>query len=468
MACLTCPTCRTAKLERPPAYTVAGGLNFDASLVDPDEEPQERKPILELPVTEGGRNDHLKSLVGKWANESIPRGEIMQRAFDWNAKNHPPMSTDEVMKTVMSVINTIENNGQIVPVTSEGAGRTTAKLEEVPIYDAFALMDDPRKLPPYLINGLFRQGDNVVLAGPPKSMKSFLQAELIYSIAWGEDFLTDFEVESEGKPVVWIQAEMPWYETQRRKTLAFDEHGVEYLIDELLKRLDGEIPAVLAVDSLASVFAEDNENDNADMQFFLRNRLGRFREVFGDDLTIVLLHHSNKGKVADLRKDPFNSLRGASALRGWYSAGMVMFKENPVDQHAEIHFEMRGEMPIEQINVELQNGQLRRFEKPDVDSDAMVMSSYEQEFLNAVKVFEKDGRPLTTAKTGGGPFAPREITLFKKVKKGTAFNKRLRVYEEAMHNLIDQGKLEVVDMSSKRGGLSRQLFIADSNKNEEA
>jgi hypothetical protein len=456
-------------------------LGFDATQVDPNEGGG---PALELPTIEGGRNETLKSLVGRWANERMSRYEIMQRAADWNAKNLPPLGLEEVERTVQSVIGTIERKGeQFVPIVT--VTPTTAR-EELPIYDAFALMDLDRELPPYIVDGLFRQGDNVVLAGPPKSMKSFLQAELLYSIAWGYDFLGR-EIPEE-RLVAWVQAEMPWYESKRRlamhplaqerhaegkpanlfitdrlKTLAFDPSGVDYVIDELIKRLDGEVPGVLAIDSLAAVFDQDSENDNAQMMTFLRERLGRFREAFGEELTIVLLHHANKAKAAEMRADPFNALRGASALRGWYSTGMVMFKNTPLDQFAELHFEMRGEMPADPVKVGLVEGRMTEYEMPDLSGvEVLIADVHEQSFIDHFERYEAAKQSISTISQGRtNSFAPRLMAEHEAAgdgRKVRSMAKRVKTLTDAMNALIAKGVLTTrndYDESRQKGSKSR-------------
>jgi len=451
-----------------------GVLNFDATTVSPDGEA-----ITDEWVPEGQRNVAASRLAGKYIGAGDDLQTVKAKLDEWNSNNPNPLSQNELNTTIASIArtHTARNPQKLIQIEPK-------RFEDVPIYDLFALMDSEKAQPPYLVDGLFRQGDNVILAGPPKSMKSFLMQDMLFGLAWGRTFLGR-EVANE-VPVAWVQAEMPWYETQRRalahpwalerrasgrpsnlfvtdrlSTLAFDERGVDYLIDLMIKRFEGEVPSVLAIDSLAAVWAEDSENDNAQMQIFLRERLGRFREAFGEQLTIVLIHHANKTKVADMRKEPFAALRGASALRGWYSAGMVMFKEGTTDLSAEIHFELRGEAPIEPTKVQLENGVLVKFEEPTIDIAGMVLNTVEQEFMNFFDKFEAEGRNMNGSPQARTGFAPREFAELKHPAKVDGRSRRLTAaqFTGAMSSLVAKGKLIYKDTTTGTGHGSKKALV---------
>jgi hypothetical protein len=460
---------------------VDGRLNFDATNV-PTETLGDA--VSDDYAPPGQRNVAASRLAGKYIGEGNSLEEVKARLDEWNSSNPQPLSQNELNTTIASISLTHTRKNPQKPITV-----SPRQLEDVPLYDLFELVDDPREPPPYMVDGLFRQGDNVILAGPPKSMNSFLLQDLLFGMAWQQNFLgRDISAEF---PVAWVQAEMPWYETQRRandhpwmserkatgkpsnifvsdrlNSLAFDARGVDHVIELMIRRFEGEIPAVVAIDSLASVWAEDSENDNAQMQVFLRERIGRFREAFGDQLTIVIVHHANKTKVSEMRREPFQALRGASALRGWYTAGMVMFKESAADTKAEIHFELRGEAPIEPLTVELTNGILTTFEEPQIDVGALVMNTIEQEFMNYFDKWEAEGRPLNGSARSRFGYAPREFAELKHPAKVDVKARRQAVdkFKSAMSNLVAKGVLiykDTTSLTAKHGSEKALLRCED-------
>lgn len=56
-------------------------------------------------VAEGGRNNALARLCGSWVNDGLTLDECMENAAIWNQKNSPPLPSDEVERTVRSILN---------------------------------------------------------------------------------------------------------------------------------------------------------------------------------------------------------------------------------------------------------------------------------------------------------------------------------------------------------------------------
>ena len=82
-------------------------------------------------------------------------------------------------------------------------------------------------------------------------------------------------------------------------------------------------PDLLVLDPLISCYRGVNENDNSEIQ----EALDRIRDLrpLNPGMSILVAHHHNKAG-AD-QKNPWNSLRGASALAGW-TDGLITLK-NP-------------------------------------------------------------------------------------------------------------------------------------------
>ena len=68
-----------------------------------DAEPNIREVLNEDAAEEGGRNDKLARLVGKWIKEGWGMREILIKAQDWNQTCDPPLSIVETATTTLSI-----------------------------------------------------------------------------------------------------------------------------------------------------------------------------------------------------------------------------------------------------------------------------------------------------------------------------------------------------------------------------
>jgi len=102
---------------------------------------------------------------------------------------------------------------------------------------------------------------------------------------------------------------------------------LDVLDDDSLSDLAATIhawkPDLLILDPLISCYRGVSENDNSEVQ----DALDRIRDLrpLNPGMSIVVAHHHNKA-AAD-QKNPWNSLRGASAVAGW-TDGLITLK-NP-------------------------------------------------------------------------------------------------------------------------------------------
>jgi len=93
---------------------VPGSINLKTNeLVEWKEYPVGLYDINDLlnvymPVEEGERNTTLASLVGRWYKNKLPYEDIVKKAINWNSLNNPPMLEREVIRTIRSVLNTID------------------------------------------------------------------------------------------------------------------------------------------------------------------------------------------------------------------------------------------------------------------------------------------------------------------------------------------------------------------------
>jgi hypothetical protein len=245
------------------------------------------------------------------------------------------------------------------------------------------LTEDVVEEPDYIEPGFAGPGNFVLIAGPPKAQKSFLLQEMLVACATGQGFLMNTFKATRPLRVFYLQAEMNRKLLRKRarefKLLTPDERqllatnlivserfhmilnegGVKTAIDTIKAAFPLDPPDIIAVDPLANVFDQENENDNAQLMRFLTGRIEAVRQAINPSAAVVMVHHATKKSSEDMARDPFVAIRGASALRGYYDSAIVIFRAGEESKVRKVHFELRsGESP-EPMTVELQGGRFR-------------------------------------------------------------------------------------------------------------
>lgn len=239
------------------------------------------------------------------------------------------------------------DNREFDALTGKAADEPTDKPRLL-VESGAALFDE--QFPPrqFLVDDLIQRGDFVLLAGRPKSGKSWLVLQLAQAIDGGTEFL--------GKATTKTKVLYLALEDGRRRVaerlhirrwkpetacltfdcMAFDGdrgtagEGLEQLFNTILENQFG----VVIIDTLRKALSGKNdESDNAAMGAILY-QISDFAHKHG--VTIVLTHHTTKGST----DDPFNSIRGAGAIRGAYDVGIVL-QRDPNEKEAALHIESR-------------------------------------------------------------------------------------------------------------------------------
>src|SRR5690606_21872897 len=92
---------------------VVGVLTADDGGAESDPEEQERWLVDALRgVGQGERNSTCARLAGYYFAKGIPRDVTLTMLLDWNHKNQPPLSEEEVRRTVESVYKTARRREQ--------------------------------------------------------------------------------------------------------------------------------------------------------------------------------------------------------------------------------------------------------------------------------------------------------------------------------------------------------------------
>ena len=242
------------------------------------------------------------------------------------------------------------------------------------------LTEEVEEVPDLIEPGFAGPGSFVLIAGPPKAQKSFLLQEMLVGAATGASFLNGLFKCPRPLRVFYLQAEMNRKLLRKRarefKMLTADEKamlntnliisdrfhmilnegGVKVVVDTIRAAYPDTPPDIIAIDPLANVFDQENENDNTQLMRFLTGRVEAVRQAINPDAAVVMVHHATKRSSEDMARDPFIAIRGAGALRGYYDSAIVIFRASEESKARKVHFELRdGESP-EPMTVELVNG----------------------------------------------------------------------------------------------------------------
>ena len=273
----------------------------------------------------------------------------------------------------------VEKNGPPLMRLTNGAPGT----DEIPAFKLGALLDDISPMPDDIIAPrLLTPGGMLVLGGAPKVGKSDLLISLLVHIAAGAPFLGF--VPSRPLRVFYLQAEIQYHYlrerlqritlppevlTAARETFAatpklkilLDDEGSGRVAHAIQTAFPDTPPDILCIDPIRNLFDGGpnggGENDNAAMMFFLKDRIDLLREHINPDCGVILAHHTRKLSKQQVKEDPFLAFSGASALRGYYTAGIILHRPDEDASQRRMEIELRnGPAPPAKLIVKV-NGQ---------------------------------------------------------------------------------------------------------------
>ena len=246
--------------------------------------------------------------------------------------------------------------------------RADAPPAAVPSHTLGALLDDTSPMPVDLIGPrLLTPGGMLVLGGAPKVGKSDFLISLLVHAAAGAPFLRF--TAPRALRVFYVQAEIQYHYLRERLQqlrldpaivarardtlvvtpklrMLLDEQGVPLVAAAIRAAFPDEPPDVISIDPIRNVFdggpGGEGENDNGAMLFFLQSRVEALRDMVAPEAGIILAHHTKKLSKQQVKDDPFLSLSGASALRGFYTSGMILFRPDEEQTPRELHLELRN------------------------------------------------------------------------------------------------------------------------------
>ena len=236
-----------------------------------------------------------------------------------------------------------------------------------------ALLDDDSPMPADIIAPrVLTPGGLLVLGGAPKVGKSDLLISLLVHMAAGVPFL-DF---TPPRPlrVFYLQAEIQYHYLRERMkqislpkdvltgardnlvatpklNLLLDTEGSVRVAEAIRRSFPTEPVDIICIDPIRNIFDGGpdggGENDNTAMMFFLKERVEVLRDHINPDCGVILAHHTKKLSKQQVKDDPFLALSGASALRGFYTSGLILHRPDEESPQRKLEIELRNGPALE-------------------------------------------------------------------------------------------------------------------------
>jgi hypothetical protein len=270
--------------------------------------------------------------------------------------------------------------------TQNGASRPKAQKAEGPWsipLDRYLAVES--RDPQWMIEGLWSDKSHGIIAGEPKTRKSYVSIDIALSVATGTDCLGHFKVIKPG-PVLMIQEEIS--DAEMRKRLRFiaaskglggeiHRHGDELSVsmpepiplylrnrkqldlssDETFQMLHKHVLekdiSLLILDPLQLMLGEVDENKAHEVRPILYNFL-QLKEETGTGIMIV--HHYSKASDKNPRRGGQRML-GSQAFHGWVESALYLSKNEKYE--TEVEREFRNFDPTEGFSIAYVGGNER-------------------------------------------------------------------------------------------------------------
>jgi hypothetical protein len=342
--------------------------------------PLRNKPsiddVLTTPVHAGGedawtRFDGASAAIGHFIrlvhDGRVSPNEGWEAICQYNAAMLRPAWPIERLKQEADRLwaRHVEKNG---PPLLRAEPTAAAPAAPLPTFTLGALLDDTSPMPDDIIAPrLLTPGGLLVLGGAPKVGKSDFLISLLVHMAAGVPFLGF--APPHPLRVFYLQAEIQYHYLRERMQgirldasviaaarehlfatpklkLILDDKGLALVAAAIRERFPDAAPDIICLDPIRNVFdgGKDGggENDNAAMMFFLTERVEMLRDTVAPDCGIILAHHTKKMNRKLVAEDPFQALSGASALRGFYTSGLIMHRPDEESSVRKLEIELRN------------------------------------------------------------------------------------------------------------------------------
>lgn len=153
--------------------------------VEPARNPRDfsfqARPQIGSPVEEGGRNNAMASFAGRLIGQGLDYPTLLAALRGQNQLNQPPLSDEEVVQTLHSVIRTHERK------TGESVAMEAASKVALTMADLSAMPEDAPAVD-WLLDGMIPRRHTTMLGGHGGSGKSNLALVISALIAAGKDY----------------------------------------------------------------------------------------------------------------------------------------------------------------------------------------------------------------------------------------------------------------------------------------
>lgn len=262
--------------------------------------------------------------------------------------------------------------GEALGTGDEGRAQRNGRWAE----PVSAFLARERQDPKWMIEGLWSDKSHGIVAGEPKTRKSYLAIDIAVSVATATPALGYFPV-SKPSPVLMIQEEVSDSEMSKRLRWIIASKGLggaaekgedgtisvqlPHEIDLHLRNRKGfdlsdtehlqvmtnfishnEVKLVI-LDPLQMMLGSIDENRTSEVRPILRNLL-LFKEATG--CGVMILHHYNKGQD----RSGGQRMSGTHAFHGWVESALYLAKPEPYVTHVDREF--RNFEPFSGFDVE--------------------------------------------------------------------------------------------------------------------
>ncbi len=346
--------------------------------------------ILTTPVHEGGtdqwtRFEGASAAIGHYVRMvhegRISANEGWEAICQYNAAMLRPAWPEERLKQESERIWAlhVKKNG---PALLRNEADAEQEAQPLPVFSFGQLLDDRSPMPPDIIAPrVLTPGGLLVLGGAPKVGKSDFLISLLAHMAAGVPFLGF--TPPQALRVFYLQAEIQYHYLRERMQqirldgaviagardnlfatpklrMILDDKGLALVVESVRVRFPDAPPDIICLDPIRNLFdgGEEGggENDNNAMMFFLTERVERLREAVAPDCGVILAHHTKKMNRKAVGEDPFQALSGASALRGFYTSGLLMHRPDEESSMRRLEIELRNGPALPTKLIDKENG----------------------------------------------------------------------------------------------------------------
>ena len=360
----------------------------------PEPAPEREKPtideVLTTPVHEGGvdgwsRFAGISAAAGHYIRQvhagKMSPGDGWEAICQYNAALvRPPWPLSRLKRESDRLwAKHVEKNGPpLIRLESSDA----PKNHTLAVFSLGQLLDDGSPMPEDIIAPrVLTPGGMLVLGGAPKVGKSDFLISLLAHMAAGVPFLGF--TPPRAMRIFYLQAEIQYHYLRERMQgvrldaaviagardnlyatpklrLILDDKGLPLVAQAIRERFPQDPPDIICLDPIRNLFdgGKDSggENDNSAMMFFLTERVDMLREAVAPDCGVILAHHTRKMHRKAVGEDPFQSLSGASALRGYYTTGLLMHQPEENNSQRKLEIELRNGPALRAKLIDKVNG----------------------------------------------------------------------------------------------------------------